>query len=197
VSISPDGKRLATGGFGDGTIKIFNLETGKEMKSVNVGAGMVVMLQFDAKGRHVVYNVGAGGIRPLRALDIETGRSTNISEEIGTLQAVDFSSDGRYMAGVAQGALVVWDAKSWKEVRRFEGRFSSRSFSAFSRDGSHVAAADAEGNVRIWSIEKGREALNLGVVGVPNRAIKFSHDGTKLFVPGKDNKMSVYASRSR
>src|SRR5262245_40738511 len=105
---------------------------------------MVVMMQFDARGRQIVCNVGNVAVRPLRVIDVESGRVQTISEEIGTFQQVDFSRDGRYMAGVSAAAVVVWDTRTWKEFRRFDGRFAPRSYAAFSRDGSHVATTDAE-----------------------------------------------------
>lgn len=107
----------------------------------------------------------------------------------------------------------LWDARSGRLLRQLGGfadrvanyDFPNKIFAcAFSPDGQHVAAADAECQVIVWEAESGREAArfnapsfltisrggNLPSCGL--RRLAFSPDGRSLAVAGKGSSNEAY-----
>ena len=107
----------------------------------------------------------------------------------------------------------LWDARSGRLIRQLGGfaarvanyDFPNKVFAcAFSPDGRHVAAADAECRVIVWETESGREATRFDAPGfltiskggnLPScgiRRLAFSPDGRSLALAGKGSSGEAY-----
>lgn len=171
-------------------MKVIEIATGRELRSVSLGSGMIPSVEFDAKGRHVVVS-GPGSA--LNAINVDTGAITVIDAGIGYLPEYRFSRDGRYMAAGLQtgGGLVIWDAKTWKELRRIPGL---RSSVAFSFDGRYLAAVDPGGRLKVWETATGAEAATVGEGLNPDLPLEFTFEH-KILVAGSDGTMRLFGSR--
>ncbi|MFH1418883.1 MAG: protein kinase, partial [Planctomycetota bacterium] len=105
-----------------------------------------------------------------------------------------FSPDGSHIASVspADGTLRIWDAETLAETMVIHGvGTSSGGCLAFSPDGTRVVAHVPPDAVGVFDIETG-ERLRLVSVGLgakyPLGPLRFSPDGTRLFVGGETNK---------
>ena len=54
LAVSPDGRRLPSAGFGDQKVKLWDVRTGKQMKSFDGHVGAVLGVGFSADGRRAV-----------------------------------------------------------------------------------------------------------------------------------------------
>jgi WD40 repeat protein len=183
---------IATGGSDDGTVKVTEIATGREVRSVNLGTGMVPAVEFDAKAKNVVVS-GPGSA--LNAINVETGEVTVVNATIGYLPEYRFSADGRFMAARMSrgGGIVIWDAKTWKELRRIrsEAMADSSGYLGFSRDGRYVAAIDLEGRLRFWDPSTGADISTVGKGLASAGQVEFTHDG-RVLAAAADGTIKVF-----
>ena len=105
--------------------------------------------------------------------------------------AVDFAPDGQTLvsaAGSGDKFIRLWDVKTGKELRRFEGHEDVVRSVAFSPDGRRALSAGDDNTLRLWAVASGKElyryeghaAAVMGVVFFPDgrRAATASRDGT-------------------
>jgi WD40 repeat protein len=110
------------------------------------------------------------------------------------LLALAVSPDGKYAVTGGSfpenkdGALLMWDLHTGKEVKRFHGHDHSKVKTvynvAFSPDGKKLLSASADGTARLWDVERGIEKAWLGVVR-PDYwvfAVAFTPDGKQAVV---------------
>lgn len=98
----------------------------------------------------------------------------------GTVNAVAFSSDGRWLATAARGSAGIWDARSGEHRRwllHHSGSFLNGV--AFSPDTMRVATACADTTALVWDAESGAQVLKLEHNGIV-RDVVFSPDGARL-----------------
>lgn len=146
-AFSPDGRFLATAS-GDRTIKIWDVATAKEIRTIEVGgdtAGQVVyspdgsLLAGGAGERVILWTAGGAKIRELK------GHSDIV-------RAVAFSPDGRLLvSGGSDETVRFWDVATGRSIRELKiprgGETPESVWSiAFSPDGNTLAIGSGSGS---------------------------------------------------
>ena len=112
----------------------------------------------------------------------------------GEVAQVRYSRDGKKLATISRDAVILWDARSGKELRRLRHRSDAAYMTrlmtlAFSPDGDEIAAADTS-RVYIWEVGTGLELLSFPIEAEPvfqHLHIQYSPDGEKLAVTAELN----------
>ncbi len=181
---------MAAGGSTEGTIKVYNVSTGELVKSIDSGGGAVYSMDFSADGKTVF---GSCADNSLRAFDVATGGATVIDHQTGWgYHTWDVSRDGKYVAGPGKGGIVVWDQKTYTQVRVLQGNTGGSTFVAFSPDSKTLASTGADGVVRLWSVTTGELVSTPGDKLGGGTRLRFSEDGRRLAVWGQDRKVHIY-----
>ena len=101
LAISPDGKRIVTGSF-DATVRVWDVETGKQLHVMEGHRGAVMALAISPNGRQAL---SGGADQVLRLWDLESGRQLRQFEGHGDwIFAIAFTPDGRRVSPPAAGA---------------------------------------------------------------------------------------------
>ena len=132
----------------DQSIRLWNLETGKEVRTLPssspIGFGSVC---FSPDGKRLL---AVGSDATLRLWEVETGK------ELQRLKAkaccAGFSPNGKriVLGGYLDETVRIWDIESDKELRRYEGHTSFVTSVVFFPDGKRIASASGDNTARIW-----------------------------------------------
>lgn len=172
-------------------MKVIEISTGNEAYSFALGAGgSIPSVEFDSRGKHIVAS-GPGGA--FQAIKIATGEVTMIDPGIGWVAEYRFSPDGRFMAAGSATGIIIWDARTWKELRRIGGEalVGGRGHVAFSRDSKYVSAIDAHGVLGFWDPATGEQVHSVGEGLRPDGPVEFTADG-KVLAAGADGEIKVF-----
>jgi WD40 repeat protein len=125
ITLSPSGKNLASWSS-DGTVKLWNVDTGKVIKTWTGHTNRVRSLSWSLDGGQVVSGSKDG---TFRVWDVKSGRTIlgpiNTGKDVDDVRAVCYSPDAKMIAtGGNWNRLTIWDANSGELLKTFKGVFS-------------------------------------------------------------------------
>jgi WD40 repeat protein len=190
ITFSPDGTRIATSSL-DGTIKIWDAESGKVLSTLNPQAGEIYDLAYSPDGKRLVT---AGEDGSARVWDTDSGReSLKLAGHASAINAVAFSPEGMRVATASLDTTAkIWDATSGKELRTLSGHKREVYDISFSPDGKRVATASLDGTAKIWDAKSGRELRMLAGEQGELYAVAFSPDGSHAVTGGQDRTAKIW-----
>jgi WD40 repeat protein len=207
AAFSPDGATAALANA-DGTIRLHETATGKELRRLEKQPGEVVALAFSPDGKAVAVRRGDTAIRlhdvargaELRQIALRPAAPpANVGVIVlggraggarGPGPGLAFSPDGKLLItprpGAAGNALVLFDATTGKELRKIESPQRIVSF-AFSPDGRALATENADRTVTLWEVASGRERGRLGKAVAGGLRADAAMGGVMVVVNGLPN----------
>jgi WD40 repeat protein len=190
VAWSPDGSMLATGS-GDWTARVWDAESGRELRALEGHGFSVNAVAWSADGR--LATGSADGTA--RVWDAESGRLLRALEgHTNWVMSVAWSADGRLATGSDDGTARVWDAESGRLLRALEGHTDYVRSVAWSADG-RLATGSADGTARVWDAESGRLLRALEGHTDYVRSVAWSADG-RLATGSADGTARVWDAES-
>jgi WD40 repeat protein len=161
VRFSPDGKMIVSAGDGDGSVRLWEVKTGKELGQYNLGqhGGLILSASarfagFSPDGRkiHIVESDGSIGM-----WEIATDRRVRLSGERENRYGypADLSPDGRFIIlGGDNGLVVLVNAENGTDIKIYQkGKEEVRGL-AFSTDSKGFASTGYDGKIRLWNLHK-------------------------------------------
>ena len=188
VAFRPDGKILASVGLGqDGTIRIWDVHTGKNLRTFKSQAWDVA---FSPDGKTIVCGDSS---HEVYLLDADTGKLlrtfTGHKGYDHHVQDVAFSPDGKTIAGmgVHSGTVMLWDANTGKRLQTLTTQTKGiHKLLTFSPDGRLIASGHDFHTISLWDVNTGKH-----LQAIKNIATFFKE--SSVFSP--DGKMIVSGSR--
>ena len=194
VAFSADAKWLATGGSEDGLIKIFDVATGRGIRTIQTPDVSIYALAFTADGRHIVVNHSLANRADSSMRVFKTSDATEVKNiATGAVSAFALSRDGHLLAYTnARGSIVLMETGGWTEVKRLDGHPLGASSIAFHPISRYLASTGRDGAVRIWDSDTGKVIHSLNVKGETESRLTFGSDGLTLVVSSTDATVRVY-----
>jgi WD40 repeat protein len=147
TGFSPD-SRLYFGGGDSGTLRVWDVASGKQLQEFPVTIGFVT-----PDGARLV---GFSG-KAVQVFSLDSGKEERRWEAAEPVVSLALSGDGKRVAtGHTDRAIRVWDYATGKEVARLEGHEAPPSV-ALSPDGKQVLSAATDKTVRLWDVARGKE----------------------------------------
>jgi WD40 repeat protein len=140
---------------GDGTVRVWEIATGKQIHKFDSPAGPVLCAAFSADGGRILYGTNLNG--GIVLIDVATGKEVQRFLGCGGgVYTVTFSRDGRrVLAASAEGGARVWDADTGKELCKFEGHRDRVMGAVFSPDGKRAVSGAMDDSIYLWDVETG------------------------------------------
>jgi tRNA A-37 threonylcarbamoyl transferase component Bud32 len=159
VALSADG-RLALSGGKDGTVRLWDVPSGQEVRVLAGPGPEVRAVALSADGRLALSASGA----TLKVWDAATGQELGrLVGHTNTVKSVALTPDGRRAASGGDDRTVrLWDVAGRREVRRFTGHTRDLTAVVFTPDGRHVLSGSRDQTLRLWDLQAGREVRKLG-----------------------------------
>jgi WD40 repeat protein len=190
LSLDSNGKYYALG-FDNGTIKLFDFQSGKPLKSFTVDERYlkygkydhIFYIDFSTHGRWLAAGSEDGFTR---IWDIASGKLLHSLEHpaqesyMKGVFCVAFSADSRLLASASSESVILWDAESGKRMHTFSA--DAEYTLAFSGDGRSLVGS-SDDHITVWDVDTKKplhrfEAQCRGYQGLSSPVI--SADGKKI-----------------
>jgi WD40 repeat protein len=194
--LSPDANALASTGL-DNVLRVWDARSGKERHQLTTGNNGLVLFDFSPDGKTLavtdpgdwslrLYDVAGGK----RTLSVSLGRPGDLPADVVRWAGSShpfFSADGRLVAAcVPTPAVVVWDARTGREVRRVSAAHNGSpavTAACFAPDARTLALERPDGSLVLWELTTGKERVRLGEPTMPegdDRAAPFRVETARL-----------------
>ena len=187
---SPDGRYLAAGAR-NGTVKISDVATGKELLAPNMPNHNIRSVAYSPDGQRLVTAGLDGRIIVWKTTTGEVLRTLKGHE--GPVGHALFSPDGNRIASSSWDYTVkLWDLATGREIRTFSGYRGAPAVAGFLSGGRCLVTTSAGGTVILWDTTTFREIWSFRdqIDWLASRAL--SHDGQRLALGGQDGLVTVW-----
>ncbi len=185
IAFSPD-NNLIIAGANDGNVKIWDVNSGKQIKAIIKHPDAIHSIAFSPNGNFFAVGLDSGAVA---LWDINyKERIRTLKGHQGKIYSLRFNKDGSLLAsGSDDKTIRIWDMKSGDETKTLKGHFGAINSLSFSPDGKLLASGSSDGNVKIWDVSSGKEVMRIKPsIDAGVNSIAFSPDG-KAIASGLNN----------
>jgi WD domain, G-beta repeat/Caspase domain len=190
VMFSPDGRLLASGGWGR-PVRVRDAFTNGLVRELRSAGPSIYDLAFSPDGT-LLATGGRDGTVGL--CEVATGKKARSRKPGGAaVRAVAFSPDGALLLSAHEdGVARLWDVPALGRIRELAADSETIFAAVFSPDGTLVAAACADGAIRVWSTVSGEPLIVLRRHTGWATAVAFTPDGARLVSSGADGAVQFH-----
>ncbi len=183
VSISPDGKSLASWGSG-ASFYLWDVETGKHKQRITGHPYWSYFASLSTDGQTIA-SIDSWGSRnnSFYMNNISTGKQIKIyNGHRGVIRDTEFNPDGTILATCSEDDIIrMWDVTTGKKLKTIRSKKEIKFNLAFSPDGKTLAVASRnEEEIYLWNANSGRRKKTLTSVINDAQKLFFSPDGKHL-----------------
>ena len=149
--------RVAVSGSRDTTIRLWDLETGREKATLRGHTDRVTTVAMSADGNTIV---SGSYDRTVRVWDLERGKVRILTGHTDAVNAVALTPDGKMAVSCARDKSIrVWNLETGRETRTLAGHRDAVTAVAVTEMGGCVFPASDDSTVRMWNLHSGKTVV--------------------------------------
>jgi WD40 repeat protein len=153
------GKKWAATGSADQTAMIWDLRTGKWIRTLEGHSGKITSVSFHVSGSLLTTSADHSAI----LWDVRSGNKRWTCRQEGPITAGVFAPDGTsVLTGSSDGKVICWDLLNGQSIKLLFHQPAGITSLDFSPDGSHLLVGLANKTVLLWSMESGEVVRSFG-----------------------------------
>lgn len=190
VAISPDSQILASGS-NDKTIKIWNLVSGKLLRTLEGHLGSVTSVAMSADGQTLA---SGSGDKTIKIWNLSNGELLHtLSGHIGWVHSLAISPNGYILAsGSSDRTIKLWNVSNGELLNTFGGHSGEVKSVAISPDGRTLASGSIDRTIKIWDLNTKELLHTLREHSVAVRSVAISLDGSTLVSGNNDHTIKIW-----
>ena len=157
VSLSPNGRYLAFGGFFSDDIQIFDVVTQSKLRSLTGHTDSIWSLAWSHNGRFIA---SGSADATARVWDWNTGKSLLIYDKQGdTVRSVSWSPDDtRIVSGGLTGPVYIWASDTGQTLLTYGSQNDFENLATvWSHHGKYIASSGgSDARIHIWNAQNGQ-----------------------------------------
>jgi WD40 repeat protein len=192
VSISADGKRLLTCSDGDKKLRLWDADTGNELRVFEGHTDGVISAALSPDGKRAL---SGGGDMTVRLWDADSGKELRqMTGHTAPVWAVAFGPEGQALSGgCGDGTMRLWDLNTGQQAAVFSVSATVYSVSVAYSAQARLAATYTWNRIRLWDLETGKEVRKWNGHGYDWPPIMcFSPDGKRLLSPSVAGPLHIW-----
>lgn len=193
VAVSSDGSLAASvGGWpaGDGTLRLWNLQTGKLLHTFRVAEAYALAVAFTPDCKRVI----SGGDRMLRVWDVETRELLREFASADRTEGIAALPDNQRIIVANMDGVSLWNIETGERLRDYGGiATGGRQLDvALSGDGRRLISADEKRAIHVWDVESGNEIVHITDLAAAVESAALNIDGTQAAVAMRQRTGMIY-----
>lgn len=180
VAISADGQTIVSGGaYPDNTIKVWDLSTKREVRTIKAHSHIVSSLLLSPDGKTLV---SCSHDTTIKVWNVRTGREIRTFKAASAVDAIAISRDWQILAAGSYDCTVkIWNLQTGEELGILKGHAGTITSVALSADGNTLFSGSGDSTIKVWDVKSGREIYTLKGHASSVSCIALSSDRNTLF----------------
>lgn len=190
-AITEEKEGILASGSGDKTIKIWNVSTGKVIKTLLGHEAVVRSIAFSSDGQILASGSEDGTIR---LWDVNSGKTWKILQgHQAEIWSIAMNSNGQMLASASfDQTIKLWNVNTGKCLKTLTGHNSWVWSIAFSPDNKTLVSTSVDQTIRFWNLDTGECQKILQDKMTNSQLIVFSRDGQAIVNYDQDHNIKFW-----
>ncbi len=190
LALSKDGKILVSGSS-DHTIKVWDLSTGKVLKTL-IGHLDSVNCVALTDTINKPYIVSGSADKTVKIWSLHSGKVLeNLEGHLDIVNCIAISDNGRIVSGSADNNMITWDLQTGKLLTVIEGH--ANAVNSLIVKGDYIISGSSDNTIKLWSLYWGKLQKIIINNEHPINVIAMTPDQKNIISGGWDNMIKIWS----